>query len=101
MSFGRGRGSRLAALTAGACLVIAVALAPAISADVTIGANVAQSTLNSGTCGFASPAERPCTFVTSTIPGQTMTAALCALMDSRLTSTTGRKLAPSPETSRA
>lgn len=53
---------------------MAVALAPASSADVTIGANVTQSTANSGTCGFASPAERPCTFVTSTIPGQTMTA---------------------------
>jgi hypothetical protein len=53
---------------------MAVALAPASSADVTIGANVNTSTLNSGTCGFASPAERPCTFVTSTIPGQTMNA---------------------------
>jgi hypothetical protein len=74
MSFGRGRGSRLAALTAGACLTMAVALAPASSADVTIGANVTQSTLNSGTCGFESMTERPCTFITSTIPGQTMTA---------------------------
>jgi hypothetical protein len=53
---------------------MAVALAPASSADVTIGANVNQSTLNSGTCGFGIPAERPCTFVTSTIPGQTMNA---------------------------
>jgi hypothetical protein len=74
MSLGWGRGSRLAALTAGACLTIAVALAPASSADVTIGANVNTSTLNSGTCGFGIPAERPCTFVTSTIPGQTMNA---------------------------
>jgi hypothetical protein len=53
---------------------MAVALAPASSADVTIGANVNTSTLNSGTCGFESMAERPCTFITSTIPGQTMTA---------------------------
>lgn len=53
---------------------MAVALAPASSADVTIGANVNTSTLNSGTCGFGIPAERPCTFVTSTIPGQTMNA---------------------------
>lgn len=74
MSFGWGRGSRLAALTAGACLAMAVALVPASSADVTIGANVNTSTLNSGTCGFGIPAERPCTFVTSTIPGQTMNA---------------------------
>jgi hypothetical protein len=74
MSLGWGGGSRLAALTLGACLAIALSLAPASSADVTIGANVNQSTLNSGTCGFASSAERPCTFVTSTIPGQTMTA---------------------------
>lgn len=74
MSFGRGRGSRLAALTAGACLVIAVALAPAGSADVTIGANVNQSTLNSGTCGYKFPTERPCTLITSAVPGQTMNA---------------------------
>jgi hypothetical protein len=74
MGRGWGRGSRLAALTVGACLVLAVALAPAGSADVTIGANVNTSTLNSGTCGFASMTERPCTFITSTIPGQTMTA---------------------------
>jgi hypothetical protein len=53
---------------------MAMALAPASSADVTIGANVNTSTLNSGTCGFGIPAERPCTFVTSTIPGQTMNA---------------------------
>jgi hypothetical protein len=53
---------------------MAVALVPASSADVTIGANVNTSTLNSGTCGFGIPAERPCTFVTSTIPGQTMNA---------------------------
>lgn len=74
MNSGRGKGLRLVGLTAGACLAMAVALAPASSADVTIGANVTQSTVNSGTCGFASMAERPCTFVTSTIPGQTMTA---------------------------
>lgn len=53
---------------------MAMAVAPVSSADVTIGANVTQSTVNSGTCGFATMAERPCTFVTSTIPGQTMTA---------------------------
>jgi hypothetical protein len=53
---------------------MAVALAPASSADVTIGANVNQSTLNSGTCGFESMLQRPCIFVTSTVPGQTMTA---------------------------
>lgn len=74
MNSGRGRGLRLLGLTAGACLAMAVALAPASSADVTIGANVNQSTLNSGTCGFESMAERPCTFITSTVPGQTMTA---------------------------
>ncbi len=67
-------GLRLAGLTAGACLAIAVALAPASSADVTIGANVTQGTLNSGTCGFALTTERPCTFITSTVPGQTMIA---------------------------
>jgi hypothetical protein len=74
MKAGRSRGSRLAALTAGACLLFAVALAPASSADVTIGANVNQTPLTSGTCGFATSAERPCTFITSTVPGQTMNA---------------------------
>ena len=74
MSFGWGRGSRLAALTAGACLAIAVALAPAGSADVTIGANVNQSTSSSGTCGFESMLQRPCTFVNNVVPGQMMTA---------------------------
>jgi hypothetical protein len=54
--------------------LIAVALAPASSADVTIGANVNQSTATSGTCGFESPSERPCTFVNNVIPGQTVTA---------------------------
>ncbi len=74
MSFGRRRGSRLAALTAGACLAMAVVLAPASSADVTIGANVNQSTSEKGTCGVELMVQRPCTFVTSSIPGQTMNA---------------------------
>ncbi|GEM_PF-2800802 len=74
MRTGWGRGARLAALTTGACLAIAVALAPASSADITIGANVNQITATSGTCGFLSSMERPCTFITSTIPGQTMIA---------------------------
>jgi hypothetical protein len=74
MNSGRGKGLRLVGLTAGICLAMAVALAPASSADVTIGANVTQSTVNSGTCGFESMTERPCTFITSTVPGQTMVA---------------------------
>ncbi len=74
MSFGWGRGSRLAALTVGACLTMAVVLAPASSADVTIGANVNQSTGTSGTCGYSSFSERPCTFVNNVVPGQMMTA---------------------------
>ncbi|HEX4465048.1 MAG TPA: hypothetical protein VH042_10460 [Solirubrobacterales bacterium] len=51
-----------------------MSLAPASSADVTIGANVTQSTLNSGTCGYKFPTERPCTLITSAVPGQTMNA---------------------------
>jgi hypothetical protein len=70
----RGRGLRLAALTAGACLALAMGFVPASSADVTFGANVNQVTSESGTCGFASPSERPCTFVNNVVPGQTMTA---------------------------
>ncbi|HEY5053613.1 MAG TPA: hypothetical protein VII45_09425 [Solirubrobacterales bacterium] len=61
-------------LVAGALLASAVALAPAASADITIGANVNQTTPHSGTCGFSSPAQRPCTFITSAVPGQTMNA---------------------------
>jgi hypothetical protein len=55
-------------------LAIAVSLAPASSADVTIGANVNQSTSESGTCGYNLPSERPCTFVNDIVPGQMMTA---------------------------
>jgi hypothetical protein len=44
------------------------------AAEVTIGANVNQATSESGTCGFMTPAERPCTFITSVIPGQTLIA---------------------------
>jgi hypothetical protein len=69
-----GRGSRLAVLTAGACLAVAVALVPASSADITIGANVNQITATSGTCGYKFPSERPCTIVTTVVPGQTMAA---------------------------
>lgn len=53
---------------------MAVVLAPASSADVTIGANVNQSPLTSGTCGYKFPTERPCTLITSAVPGQTMNA---------------------------
>lgn len=74
MKAGRSRGSRLVGFTGAACLLIAVSLAPASSADVTIGANVNQSTGTSGTCGFESPSERPCAFVNNVVPGQTMTA---------------------------
>lgn len=52
----------------------ALGLASSAAADITIGANVNQSTTESGTCGFGSPSQRPCMFVTSVIPGQTMTA---------------------------
>jgi hypothetical protein len=62
------------ALTAAACLALAVGFVPVSSADVTLGANVNQVTSESGTCGFASPSERPCTFVNNVVPGQTMTA---------------------------
>ncbi len=51
-----------------------LAFAPAAAADVTIGANVNQSTTESGTCGYELPSQRPCTFVTSVIPGQAMTS---------------------------
>ena len=51
-----------------------MALVPVSSADVTIGANVNQSTGTSGTCGYSSPSERPCTFVNDIVPGQMMTA---------------------------
>jgi hypothetical protein len=65
-------------ITAASVLVIAALAAafaaPAPAAEVTIGANVNQATSESGTCGFMSAAERPCTFITSVIPGQTMTA---------------------------
>ena len=65
-------------LTAAVGLAIALAgaaySAPASSADTTIGANVNQQTSESGTCGFVSALERPCTLITTVIPGQTMTS---------------------------
>jgi hypothetical protein len=64
----------LAALTAGSCLLIAVALAPASSADVTIGANVNQTVTHEGTCAPKTPSQQPCTIVTTVVPGQTMSA---------------------------
>lgn len=70
MKTGSSRGSRIAALTIGACLATAVALAPASSADITIGANVNQVTPNKGTCGFEFASERPCVIVTTILPGQ-------------------------------
>ena len=63
-----------------AAVGLAVALAgaaysaPVSSADTTIGANVNQQTSESGTCGFNSALERPCTLITTVIPGQTMTS---------------------------
>jgi len=55
--------------------VLAAAFAaPASAAEVTIGANVNQATSESGTCAFQSAAQRPCTFITGAIPGQTMIA---------------------------
>jgi hypothetical protein len=66
---------KIAAASALVIAVLAAAFAaPASAAEVTIGANVNQATSESGTCGFMSAAERPCTFITGVIPGQTMTA---------------------------
>jgi hypothetical protein len=65
---------------AGLALAVAISaaaaafFAPLSAADVTIGANVNQSTTESGTCGFKSAAEKPCTLITSVVPGQTMIA---------------------------
>jgi hypothetical protein len=62
------------ALLTAAALLVAMACASVSSADTTIGANVNQLTSESGTCGFKVASERPCTLVTSVIPGQTMTS---------------------------
>ena len=64
----------MAGFTAATCLLIAVALAPASLADVTIGANVNQTITHEGTCAPATPSQRPCTIVTTVVPGQTMSA---------------------------
>src|SRR5664279_1455752 len=70
-------GSKLAAVLATGSLGTLLCLAtagPAGAVEITIGANVNQTTSESGTCGFAHATERPCTLVTDTIPGQTMTS---------------------------
>lgn len=63
------------------CLAVLVALfvglvcsAPALAAEVTIGANVTQGSATAGTCGYKSAVERPCAFVDTIIPGLAMTA---------------------------
>ena len=65
-------------LSAAATLTVVLAgaaySAPVSSADTTIGANVNQQTSESGTCGFMTALERPCTLITTVIPGQTMTS---------------------------
>jgi hypothetical protein len=57
-----------------ACVAIACAClfgtaASADAAEVTVGADVNQTTSESGTCGFATSTERPCTIVTNAING--------------------------------
>lgn len=64
----------ISTLLAAALVGVAYAAPAAEAAEVTIGANVNQSTPESGTCGFESAAERPCTIVTNLAPGQAMTA---------------------------
>ncbi len=54
------------------CAYVLPASVCADPVEVTIGANVNQATTESGTCGFASSAERPCTIVTSAAGGSTM-----------------------------
>jgi hypothetical protein len=44
---------------------------------VTIGANVNQSTANTGTCSYKLASERPCLFLNEIIPGQTAMTAPC------------------------
>jgi len=55
------------------CLAIGCASALAAGAadatEVTIGADVSQTTSESGTCGYLSGAERPCVFVDNAIYG--------------------------------
>jgi hypothetical protein len=55
------------------CVVVActcvLGVATSAAAEVTIGADVNQTTSESGTCGYAVSTERPCTIVTNTIYG--------------------------------
>lgn len=61
---------RLASVCAGlACLFALPAAGTAEATEVTIGANVNQTTSESGTCGFESASERPCTIVTDIVLG--------------------------------
>jgi hypothetical protein len=57
-----------------AALVGVACSAPAMAAEVTIGANVNQSITHEGTCAPETPSQRPCTIVTTVVPGQTMSA---------------------------
>lgn len=63
---------------AAACVFALVASASAEAAEVTIGANVNQTTSESGTCGYKEASERPCVIVTNFIPAGPSLTSPCS-----------------------
>jgi hypothetical protein len=68
----RSKPGAVLALCASTALLALAFAATAGATEITIGANVNQSTTESGTCGYKTANERPCVLITSVVPGQTM-----------------------------